>query len=55
MKDATYAGAKRNPEKVQAYRTLPTVASKTPVQEPPPQALRFSHGRGERETQVTGH
>ena len=24
------------------------------VSQPPPQALRFSHGRGERETRVTG-
>ena len=25
-----------------------------PEDQPPPQALRFSHGRGERETRVTG-
>ena len=24
------------------------------ISQPPPQALRFSHGRGERETRVTG-
>ena len=24
------------------------------IYQPPPQALRFSHGRGERETRVTG-
>ena len=30
------------------------VNAKTGFKQPPPQALRFSHGRGERETRVTG-
>ena len=34
---------------------LPTfLLSAIPHSQPPPQALRFSHGRGERETRVTG-
>ena len=32
----------------------PRQRQKSVVGQPPPQALRFSHGRGERETRVTG-
>ena len=32
MKDATYAVAKRNPEKIQAYQTLRTLTSQTLLQ-----------------------
>ena len=31
-----------------------TIEAKAYMIQPPPQALRFSHGRGERETRVTG-
>ena len=37
------------------HRTSKTKRTKLILQpQPPPQALRFSHGRGERETRVTG-
>ena len=39
------------PQRVGVFRRF---GLKTGIYQPPPQTLRFSHGRGERETRVTG-